>query len=333
MISGRGERRLQLRNWPVISMNSLAVDGITIPASTGPTNYGWFLEPVYGGLAGKPQNLAIIGGVAVGGGVVLSGSNVTFAPSHNRGFPRGYGNIAVNYSFGYTTLNEQQTIPSTVLLDQNGQPILDQSGNPIVDQAAPFQPGQPILDQNGNAILDQSGNPLIDQGFTITTPLVFPAQSYGPWSNDLGVFYQTAQENNALEDQQGGGLFDQTDNPLLDQGNNSIAAAGGPLTAVKSNPQKGQYVSPNLNGDNPTLCYQFSPADAGQGIYLNYDFVPYDVEQACIEVAAERYRYRSRIGQASQSLGGQETASYLVKDALTAAIKQRLDPYRIESFL
>jgi hypothetical protein len=85
-------------------------------------------------------------------------------------------------------------------------------------------------------------------------------------------------------------------------------------------------------GEKPKLYYEFSQADAGQGVYLNYDFIPADVEQACIEVTAERYKYRSRIGQASQSLGGQETASY-VMDALTKAIKQRIDPYRIESYL
>ena len=52
------------------------------------------------------------------------------------------------------------------------------------------------------------------------------------------------------------------------------------------------------------------------------------IEQACIEIVAERYRYRSRIGQVSQSLGGQETASYKL-DALTDVIKTRLNPYRL----
>jgi hypothetical protein len=43
IISGRGERRIQLRNWPVIAVNSVSINGIAVPASTAPTVYGYFL--------------------------------------------------------------------------------------------------------------------------------------------------------------------------------------------------------------------------------------------------------------------------------------------------
>ncbi len=242
MISGRGERKIQLRNWPVVSANSLVVNGVSIPASTGPTNYGFFLEPVYGSTAGRAQNLGVIGGFA-GLGVIVSPGYSSFAESDSwgsRGFPRGIGNIAVNYSYGYCVQNEAQTVP-----------------------ASPYE--------------------------------VLPLGPFGSWSGDNGVRYLN----------------------------------GAALTAVTGNPSAGQYVPPNLAGDSPALYYQFSAADSGSSVLLNYNYVPYDVEQACIEIVAERYRYKSRIGQISQTLGGQETSTYLVKDALTAAIKFRLEPYRI----
>ena len=239
IISGRGERKLQLRNWPVIEVTGLSVNGVAIPASTGPTSYGYFLEPVYGSLSGRAQNLGIVG--SGGGGIFVGPGYSGFSPnSHGRGFPRGIGNIAVTYSYGYCIQGESQTIGTS-----------------------PYE--------------------------------VLPYASYGSWSGDLGVTY----------------------------------ANGTALTPVVANPGAGQYVPPNLVGDSPILYYQFSSADAGRRVVLNYNFIPYDLEQACIEVTAERYRYKSRIGQISQTLGGQETAAYFIKDMLTPAIQGRLDPYRL----
>lgn len=240
-ISGRGERKIQLRNWPVISVSDLTVNAISIPASTGPTNYGYFLEPVYGGLAGRAQNLGIVGGMNLGAGVGLSNGYVGFSTESvwGRGFPRGTGNIAVNYSYGYCIQNEVQTIPYS-----------------------PYE--------------------------------VIPYAPYGSWMQDNGVSYQ----------------------------------GGSRLTAVSGNPSTGQYVPPNLTGDNPTLYYQFSSGDADAVVLLNYNYVPADIEQACIETVGERYRYKSRIGLKSETLGGQETASYDLT-GLTMAVLEMLEPYRL----
>jgi len=367
-VSGRGERRLQMRNWPVLEVNALSINGVTIPASSVSTSYGYYLEQVYGGLAGRPQNLAIIGGIGLGGGVASYGAGlVGFSPYAGYGgsqgpFVRGYGNISVNYTYGYAALNEPQVIPSfflldqagKVILDQNGyplvdqsavvlappQPILDQNGNPILDQSGAQQMGQPLLDQSGNPILDQSGNPLMDQsgivyiggeplmdqGIIDITPTVTPLSAFGSWSGDVGVYYQNSNVPEDIEDQSGDALQDQDGDVLLDQG---INIGGGALVAVKANPQKGQYVPPCVTGDTPRLYYEFSQADAGIPVFINYNYVPYDVEQACIELVAERYRYKSRIGQVSQSLGGQETSSYTIV-AMTDPIKERLAPYRLE---
>jgi hypothetical protein len=54
---------------------------------------------------------------------------------------------------------------------------------------------------------------------------------------------------------------------------------------------------------------------------------PPDIAQACIELAALRYRERTRIGEVSRSLGSAETVAYSQKD-LSDAIKTLLRQYR-----
>ncbi len=73
--------------------------------------------------------------------------------------------------------------------------------------------------------------------------------------------------------------------------------------------------------------YTFAAADQGLGVLLNYSYVPAEIEQAAIEWISERYRYKQRIGQVSQSLGGQETSSYSLKD-MPDFIKLILQPYK-----
>jgi len=57
-----------------------------------------------------------------------------------------------------------------------------------------------------------------------------------------------------------------------------------------------------------------------------YDSIPPDIEQACIELVALRYKERDRIGQTSVSLGG-ETTSYVTR-AMPLSTEARLAPYR-----
>jgi hypothetical protein len=97
-------------------------------------------------------------------------------------------------------------------------------------------------------------------------------------------------------------------------------ANGTALAPVAANPGAGQYaVSDGL--------YTFSPADAGAAVALTYGYIPYDIALAAKEWAGERYAYHTRIGQASKSLGGQETASFIVKD-IPDFIARILQPYR-----
>lgn len=97
-------------------------------------------------------------------------------------------------------------------------------------------------------------------------------------------------------------------------------ASGMQLTAVADTPSAGQYsVSDGV--------YTFSPADAGSAILLSYGYVPADLASCCMDWVAERYAYRTRIGQRSKSLGGQETISF-VTNKIPDFVAGALAPYR-----
>jgi hypothetical protein len=84
-----------------------------------------------------------------------------------------------------------------------------------------------------------------------------------------------------------------------------VAYANGlALMGVAENPGQGQYVLDGVGG------YYFSAADAGQTLSLSYGYAPSDLALCALEWAADRYRYRERIGMTSKSLGGQETAAF-----------------------
>ena len=99
-----------------------------------------------------------------------------------------------------------------------------------------------------------------------------------------------------------------------------IYADGANLTAVTGSPGAGQY---NVSAG----AYGFAAADAGAAVLISYGFIPAAINNACIEWVAERYRYRTRIGQSAQTVAGQQTASYSLKD-IPDFIRASLDPYR-----
>ncbi|HEY6619965.1 MAG TPA: hypothetical protein VIY68_10495, partial [Steroidobacteraceae bacterium] len=97
-------------------------------------------------------------------------------------------------------------------------------------------------------------------------------------------------------------------------------ADGTALTAVIGSPGAGQY---NVSSG----VYGFAAADAGAALLISYGFIPAAIDNACIEWVAERYRYRTRIGQSAQTVAGQQTASYSLKN-IPDFIRASLDPYR-----
>jgi hypothetical protein len=97
-------------------------------------------------------------------------------------------------------------------------------------------------------------------------------------------------------------------------------ANGTALLAVTGSPGAGQY-------NVASGVYSFAAADAGAAVLLTYGFIPAAINNACIEWVAERYRYRTRVGQSAQTVAGQQTASYSLKD-IPDFIRASLDPYR-----
>ena len=73
--------------------------------------------------------------------------------------------------------------------------------------------------------------------------------------------------------------------------------------------------------------YTFGAADAGASVFLSYGYVPADLARATLEWVADRYAARTRIGQSAKTLGGQETASFIVK-AMPDIVDRLLRPYR-----
>ena len=116
---------------------------------------------------------------------------------------------------------------------------------------------------------------------------ITPRQALGMWSGDGGVTY----------------------------------ANGTPLVAVPSAPAVGQY-SVAAGGQ-----YTFNSADAAAAVLISYSYVPSTIGEACMNWVAERYRYRTRIGQRSQNVGSQTSESYDLS-AVPAYIKEDLQPFR-----
>ena len=130
------------------------------------------------------------------------------------------------------------------------------------------------------------------QGETQAVPAASPFQlsafsPYGPWGSDLGVMY---------------------------------AATAAPLTPVPASPAAGQYAV-------SAGTYTFSSADAGQSVSISYGYVPQDIAQAALELAADRFRAAERIGLKSKSIGGQETIAYDMS-AMSAPVQAMLQPYK-----
>ncbi|WP_428491694.1 hypothetical protein [Rhodopila sp.] len=138
------------------------------------------------------------------------------------------------------------------------------------------------------SITYQAGYAVIGEPQTAAA-IVTADAPYGSWARDEGVTYGSGQ------------------------GMMKVAAA----------PSLGQYA---LNAKVPGQ-YVFNPGEAGSPILLSYSYVPYVLEQACIETVAERYKYKSRIGQSSQSANGMTTSAYSLKD-MQDYVKLSLQPFK-----
>jgi hypothetical protein len=120
---------------------------------------------------------------------------------------------------------------------------------------------------------------------------------------------------------------------LLQDNGVSYANTGAALQAVASAPALGQYVPPNpLAAASPAAYYTFNSGDAGNFVNISYSFCPSAIEMAVRMWVADMYKYRSRIGERSQSQGGVQTSSYIVQD-MPDVVKFALRPFENINFL
>jgi hypothetical protein len=148
----------------------------------------------------------------------------------------------------------------------------------------------PLRGRQNVAISYRAGYAVLGEAQTVPAASpwqVAAAQPFGPCGPDLGVVY---------------------------------AATGAALTPVAASPSIGQYAA-------SAGLYTFSAADAGAVVALSYGYVPQDIAQAALEMAAERFRAAERIGQRSKSVGGQDTIAYDTS-AISAPVLSLLQPYR-----
>ena len=105
LYDGNGKDRMLIRNWPVASISSLMINGITIPQSTGTpgttnaTANGYWLESAEVAPPGQMQSLYLYGYC----------------------FQKGIQNIGLSYVAGYFISGEAQAIVSggeTITVDQ-----------------------------------------------------------------------------------------------------------------------------------------------------------------------------------------------------------------------
>jgi hypothetical protein len=77
---------------------------------------------------------------------------------------------------------------------------------------------------------------------------------------------------------------------------------------------------------DPNGVYYFADADAATPVLLSYGYVPFDVEQAAVDMIGDWFRYRDRIGQTSMAIEQQSIT--FTNTAITARAQGVLNQYK-----
>lgn len=101
-------------------------------------------------------------------------------------------------------------------------------------------------------------------------------------------------------------------------------ANGAALVAVASAPTIGQY---SVAGST----YTFAAADAGAAVLISYAYVPFDLEQAVVDIIGEWFKYRDRIGYTSKSIEGQSTT--FMNQAMSQRAMMALNQYKKVAYI
>jgi hypothetical protein len=99
---GNGASKLQLRNWPIVSVTSLTINTISVPQSTAPNVQGWVID-------GSGKFIALRGGYgSYSGGLLVNTFQTLFMQRSwggfgggNIGFNQGIQNVLISYTAGF----------------------------------------------------------------------------------------------------------------------------------------------------------------------------------------------------------------------------------------
>lgn len=121
-------------------------------------------------------------------------------------------------------------------------------------------------------------------------------------------------------------------------GGDRLFLLNGPIVAVTGVTVDGQIIPQAtdslaygwVNDDSIVYIRAGCFARGVQNVNVQYSAgfatIPADVAQACIELVAEKFAKRNRIDKASETLGQQQTQSYIQAD-MPARVKTALQPY------
>ncbi len=100
----------------------------------------------------------------------------------------------------------------------------------------------------------------------------------------------------------------------------TYASSGVALTKVTTAPNVAEY---SVDGS----VYTFNAADADVGVLISYAYVPFDIEQAVIDMIGDWFKYRDRIGTLSEGIEGQTIT--FVNSAMTSRAMGVLNQYKL----
>ncbi|HTQ33569.1 MAG TPA: phage head-tail connector protein [Stellaceae bacterium] len=124
-------------------------------------------------------------------------------------------------------------------------------------------------------------------------------------------------------------------------GGQRLVFANFPVSGVLSLTIDGPAIPPAPTGGGFGAGYVFSPTELALRGYVftrrpqnvvitytaGYAAVPPDIAQACVELVAQRYRERTRIGEVSKAMMSGETVTFSQKD-MSDGVKTLLTQYR-----
>jgi hypothetical protein len=124
-------------------------------------------------------------------------------------------------------------------------------------------------------------------------------------------------------------------------GGQLMAFANIPVTAILSLSIDGLTIPPAPADGGFGAGYTFAPTELALRGYVftrrpqnvavtytaGYAATPPDIAQACIELVCRRYRERTRIGEVSRAIGGNETVTYALPE-MSNDLRRLLSPYR-----